>query len=107
MMRITMNMCALPISTRTSITAVCHLVIRITTNSNHNYAVSLNILNRDFTADKPNQKWVGDITYIPTDDGWLYAAIVKDLCLKKIVGYFVLSPVHHGRQSLVVKQTVE
>ena len=60
---------------------------RITTNSNHNYAVSPNILNRDFTADKPNQKWVGDITYIPTDEGWLYAAIVKDLCLKKIVGY--------------------
>ena len=38
-------------------------------------------------ADKPNQKWVGDITYIPTDEGWLYTAIVKDLCLKKIVGY--------------------
>ena len=60
---------------------------RITTNSNHNYAVSPNILNRDFTADKANQKWVGDITYIPTDEGWLYVAIVKDLCLKKIVGY--------------------
>lgn len=60
---------------------------RITTNSNHNYAVSPNLLKRDFTADKPNQKWVGDITYIPTDEGWLYAAIVKDLCLKKIVGY--------------------
>ena len=60
---------------------------RITTNSNHNYAVSPNVLNRDFTADKPNQKWVGDITYIPTDEGWLYVAIVKDLCLKKIVGY--------------------
>lgn len=58
-----------------------------TTNSNHNYAVSPNLLNRDFTADKPNRKWVGDITYIPTDEGWLYAAIVKDLCLKKIVGY--------------------
>ncbi len=60
---------------------------RITTNSKHNYAVSPNILKRDFTADKANQKWVGDITYIPTDDGWLYVAIVKDLCLKKIVGY--------------------
>ena len=66
---------------------VCNLVIRITTNSKHNYAVSPNILKRDFTADKANQKWVGDITYIPTDEGWLYVAIVKDLCLKKIVGY--------------------
>lgn len=60
---------------------------RVTTNSNHNYAVSPNLLKRDFTADKPNQKWVGDITYIPTAEGWLYVAIVKDLCLKKIVGY--------------------
>ena len=61
--------------------------LKITTNSNHNYAVSPNLLKRDFKADKPNQKWVGDITYIPTDEGWLYAAIVKDLCPKKIVGY--------------------
>ena len=60
---------------------------RITTNPKHNYAVSPNILKRDFTADKANQKWVGDITYIPTDEGWLYVAIVKDLCLKEIVGY--------------------
>ena len=60
---------------------------KITTNSKHSYAVSPNLLQRNFTAEKPNQKWVGDITYIPTDEGWLYAAIVKDLCLKKIVGY--------------------
>ena len=78
---------------------------RITTNYNHNYAVSPNILNRDFTADKPNQKWVGDITYIPTDEGWLYAAIVKGLCPGELpLGYFVLSPVHHaGRGSLSSK----
>ena len=60
---------------------------KITTNSKHSYAVSPNLLQRNFTAEKPNQKWVGDITYIPTDEGWLYTAIVKDLCLKKIVGY--------------------
>ena len=60
---------------------------KITTNSKHSYAVSPNLLQRNFIADKPNQKWVGDITYIRTDEGWLYAAIVKDLCLKKIVGY--------------------
>ena len=60
---------------------------KITTNSKHSYAVSPNLLQRNFTANKPNQKWVGDITYISTDEGWLYTAIVKDLCLKKIVGY--------------------
>lgn len=60
---------------------------KTTTNSKHNYAVSPNLLQRDFTAEKPNQKWVGDITYIPTEEGWLYTAIVKDLCIKKIVGY--------------------
>ena len=60
---------------------------RITTNSNHNYAVSPNLLKRDFKVDFPNRKWVGDITYIPTDEGWLYTAIIKDLCDRKIVGY--------------------
>ena len=60
---------------------------KVTTNSNHNYAVSPNLLQRNFITDKPNQKWVGDITYIPTDEGWSYVAIIKDLCLKKIVGY--------------------
>lgn len=58
-----------------------------TTNSKHNYSVSPNLLRRDFSADRPNAKWVGDITYVPTDEGWLYFASVKDLCTKKIVGY--------------------
>ena len=60
---------------------------KTSTNSKHNYAVSPNLLQRNFTAEKTNQKWVGDITYIPTDEGWLYTAVIKDLCLKKIVGY--------------------
>lgn len=60
---------------------------KITTDSKHNYAVSPNLLKRDFTAAFPNEKWVGDITYVSTDEGWLYAAIVKDLYTKKIVGY--------------------
>ena len=58
-----------------------------TTNSKHSYAVSPNLLKRDFSADRPNTKWVGDITYVPTDEGWLYVATVKDLCTKKIIGY--------------------
>ena len=60
---------------------------KVTTNSKHKYPISPNLLKRDFSADKPNLKWVGDITYIPTDEGWLYASIVKDLCTKKVIGY--------------------
>ncbi len=46
-----------------------------------------NLLNRNFVTDAPNKIWVGDITYIPTLEGWLYLAVVKDLFSKKIVGY--------------------
>lgn len=60
---------------------------KVTTNSKHSYAVSPNLLKRDFFASEPDTKWVGDITYVPTDEGWLYAAVVKDLCSKKVVGY--------------------
>ena len=58
-----------------------------TTNSNHTNPVAPNLLGRHFKFSQPNQAWVGDITYIPTGEGWLYLTIVKDLCLKKIVGY--------------------
>ena len=60
---------------------------RATTNSAHSHPIAPNLLKRNFSFDQPNQAWVGDITYIPTGEGWLYLAIVKDLCLKKIVGY--------------------
>jgi transposase InsO family protein len=60
---------------------------RNTTNSNHNNPVAPNLLNRSFNFSAPNHAWVGDITYVPTGEGWLYTAIVKDLCTKKIVGY--------------------
>ena len=45
------------------------------------------MVKRNFAADRPNAVWVGDITYIPTDQGWLYLTIVKDLCSRKVVGY--------------------
>ena len=60
---------------------------KATTNSRHSYPIAPNLLGRRFDPAKPNTAWVGDITYIPTDEGWLYTAIVKDLCTKKIVGY--------------------
>jgi len=59
---------------------------KATTNSNHKLPVAENILNRDFTVDKPNEKMVSDITYLWTDEGWLYIASIMDLCGQKIVG---------------------
>ena len=58
-----------------------------TTDSNHVHPVAKNVLARDFTADKANQKWVADITYIATLEGWLYLAAVIDLCTRKVVGW--------------------
>jgi putative transposase len=59
---------------------------KATTNSKHNLPVAENLLNRDFTAVKPNQKMVSDITYVWTDEGWLYVAGIMDLCGQKMVG---------------------
>jgi len=58
-----------------------------TTDSNHDDPVAPNVLDRDFTAERPNQKWLADITYIPTDEGWLYLAAVLDLYSRRIVGW--------------------
>jgi putative transposase len=58
-----------------------------TTDSQHDFPIAENLLNREFKAEKPNQKWVADITYIPTDEGWLYLAGVLDLYSRKIVGW--------------------
>ena len=58
-----------------------------TTDSNHTQPVAENVLARDFTAEKVNQKWVSDITYIATLEGWLYLAVVLDLFTRKVVGW--------------------
>jgi putative transposase len=58
-----------------------------TTDSAHHYPVALNLLNQDFTASRPNEKWLTDITYIPTAEGWLYLAVVMDLYSRRIVGW--------------------
>ncbi len=51
----------------------------VTTDSKHSLPIAPNLLQRDFTASAPNQVWTGDITYIATDEGWLYLAVVLDL----------------------------
>lgn len=69
-----------------------------TTDSLHEQPVAENLLDRQFTADRPNQKWVTDITYIPTDEGWLYLAGVLDLFSRKVVGWAMAD---HMRTDLV------
>jgi putative transposase len=60
---------------------------KATTNSNHNYPVSPNLLNRNFNVDTPYVVWVTDITYVATREGWLYLAAVMDLFSGRIVGW--------------------
>lgn len=58
-----------------------------TTDSRHGHPVAPNTLDRQFQQARPNEAWVADITYIPTQQGWLYLAAVMDLCSRKIVGW--------------------
>lgn len=60
---------------------------KATTDSKHNFVASPNLLKRQFHIAKPNLVWAGDITYIPTQTGWLYLATVMDLYSRKIVGW--------------------
>ncbi len=59
------------------------------TDSNHRFNVAPNLLERNFTADQPNQKWAGDISYIWTREGWLYLAVMLDLHSRRVIGWAV------------------
>jgi transposase InsO family protein len=60
---------------------------KATTDSKHKLPVANNLLDQQFKVDEPNRVWVSDITYVPTDEGWLYLAGHKDLFNAEIVGY--------------------
>jgi putative transposase len=60
---------------------------RYTTDSDHTLPVARNVLERKFEQKAINRSWVADITYIPTEEGWLYLAVLMDLCSRKIVGW--------------------
>ncbi|MCH7696125.1 MAG: IS3 family transposase [Proteobacteria bacterium] len=59
---------------------------KVTTDSKHDLPVAPNLLQQDFTTEEPNRKWVSDITYIWTREGWLYLAVVMDLYSRAIIG---------------------
>ena len=62
---------------------------KATTDSNHAFNIAPNLLDQDFSATGPNQKWAGDISYIWTSEGWLYLAVILDLYSRRIIGWAV------------------
>lgn len=70
------------------IQAISHRRFRVqTTDSNHDFPIAPNRVDQDFTATKPNEIWLSDITYIPTREGWLYLAAVEDLYSRQVLGW--------------------
>jgi putative transposase len=64
---------------------------RVTTNSNHQLPVAPNVVARNFSPQQPNQVWVGDLTYIPTSQGWLYLVVILDCFSRRVVGWSMSS----------------
>lgn len=73
---------------------------KVTTKSKNNSWIAPNILNRSFKSKKPNQVWVGDVTYIPTQAGWLYLSVLLDLYSRKVIGW---SMSERNNKELVLK----
>jgi transposase InsO family protein len=65
---------------------------KVTTDNKHNKPLFENVLNRQFTAAQPDLAYVADITYIWTQEGWLYLAVVIDLYSRKVVGWSMPKP---------------
>ena len=73
---------------------------KVTTNSKHCYPVVSNSLNRDFQAERKGAVWVSDITYVPTQQGWLYLTIILDLWDRKVVGWALSDSLRAKKTSL-------
>ena len=66
----------------------------VTTDSDHDAPVAPNLLQRDFDAERPNQRWVTDITYVWTQQSWMYLAVVMDLFSRRVVGWAMRPRLH-------------
>ncbi len=81
----------------------------VTTKRDQAHPVAPNLLNRDFRAEAPNRKWVTDITYIPTKQGWLYLAVILDLYSRMVVGWSMSGNcdeelVHHALEQALARR---
>jgi putative transposase len=87
-----------PLMQEHGIRARCKRKFVVTTDSKHHLPIAPDLVQRNFTAERTNQVWTGDITYIATDEGWLYLAAVIDLFSRQVVGW---SMQPHMQSSLV------
>ncbi|WP_081694203.1 IS3 family transposase [Flavobacterium suncheonense] len=77
---------------------------KVTTNSKHNHFVVQNVLNREFTANKPSKVWVSDITYIQTTEGFLYLTTVLDLFDRKVIDWSLSNGLGTEQTSLAARK---
>jgi len=77
-----------------------------TTDSGHKHPVAPNLLKQDFTTDRPNEVWVGDITYLWTLEGWAYLAVLIDLCSRRVVGWALRKSLNRDLAIAALNQAV-
>jgi len=80
---------------------------RTTTQSDHVLPIAPNLIDRNFTTTKPNEVWVGDITYVPTRQGWLYLAVLIDLFSRKVVGWATSDSLHTELATRALEAAIE
>ena len=79
---------------------------RTTTDSKHKHPVAPNLLARDFTAQQPNERWVTDITYVLTREGWLYLAVILDLFSRRVIGWTADGRIDQGLVAEALRQAL-
>jgi len=80
---------------------------RVTTDSKHHFAVSPNLLERNFKAGAPDRVWVSDITYLATKAGWLYLTVIIDLFSRLVVGWALSSSLSHEMVVTALKRAIQ
>ena len=79
---------------------------KATTNSRHRYPVAANVLNQSFSVATADSVWAGDITYIPTAEGWLYLAVLLDLYSRKVIGWSMSKRMSHDLVVSALKMAI-